>query len=183
MLDWEGNMMERRHWKKHIIDYPLEDYDDTVDRAMAGAFTALEIDDPFAHALNEKAEVSKFAALIGSTVAHDDEACPLFLPTFAHLDDLNAEIDVVQASKPSSVTLEFLSKTWNIKSEVAAKTLNQTTHLNQQGAENDLSWQFTTKDCMLRYKRIDSQFFTDTFFVTAKGNFPHSSGLGNCLHH
>ena len=169
MLDWEGNMMERRHRKKHIIDYPSEDYDDTVDRAMAGAFTALEIDDPFAHALNEKAEVSKFAASIGSTVAHDDEECPLFLPTFAHLDDLKAEIDAAQASKPSSVTPEFLSKIWNIKPELAAKALNQTTHLNRQGADNDLSRQFTTNDRMLRYKRIDSQFFTDTFFVTAKG--------------
>ena len=66
------------------------------------------------HALNEKAKVSKFAAPIGSTVAHNDEQCPLFLPTFAHLDDLKAEIDAAQASKASSVTPEFLSKIWNI---------------------------------------------------------------------
>ena len=165
--------MEQRHRKKHtIIDYPSEDYDDIVDRAMAGTFTALQIEaDPFACALNEKAEVSKFSASIGSTVAHDDEECPLFLPTFAHLDDLKAEIDAAQASKPSSVTPEFLSKIWNIKPELAAEALNQTTHLNQQGADNnDLSLQLTTNGRTLRYKQINSsQFFTDTFFVTAKG--------------
>ena len=39
--------MEQSHCKKHIIDYPLEDCDETVDFAMAGTFTTLEINDPF----------------------------------------------------------------------------------------------------------------------------------------
>ena len=55
---------------------------------------------------------------------------------------------------------------------------NQTTQLNKQGADNDLSRHFSTNDRMLRYCRIDSQFFTDTFFVTARGK---SSSGHTCM--
>ena len=81
MLDWEGNMMEQRHRKQHLIEFPSENYDKTVHRAMAAAFFALEINDPFAHALNQKAEVSKFDASIGSTIAQEDDVPSFFLPS------------------------------------------------------------------------------------------------------
>ena len=44
--------------------------------------------------------------------------------------------------------------------------LKQNTQLCCGSAENDLSCQLSTNDSMLRYnKRINSQFFTVTFFV------------------
>ena len=43
--------------------------------------------------------------------------------------------------------------------------LKQNTQLCCGSAENDLSCHFSTHDSMLRYKRINSQFFTVTFFV------------------
>jgi len=72
-------------------------------------------------------------------------------------------------SKPKTISFDFLSKIWNISEDLASKVLDQTTQLNRQGADNDLSRHFSTNDRMLRYRRINSQFATDTFFVTAKG--------------
>ena len=43
--------------------------------------------------------------------------------------------------------------------------LKQNTQLCCGSAENDLSCHFSTNDSMLRYKRINSQFLTGTFFV------------------
>ena len=79
------------------------------------------------------------------------------------------------AKSPKKPSASFISKIWNIKHDEADKALQQTTNLSRQGADNDLSRQNSTNDRMLRYKRIDSTFFTDTFFVTAKGKSTRSN--------
>ena len=88
--------------------------------------------------------------------------------TFTHLDNFKAEIDAAQASNPTGVSPEFLSKIWRIRKDQASRAIDQTTHRCRHGADNQLSRQYATNDRMLRYKRIDSQFYTDTFFVTKK---------------
>ena len=59
-----------------------------------------------------------------------------------------------------------MSKIWNISNDAASKALAQSTQYCRHGASNALSRQYSTNDRMLRYKRINSQFYTDTFFVT-----------------
>ena len=39
-----------------------------------------------------------------------------------------------------------------------------TTQLNKQDADSTLSCSFSTNDSMLQYKRLDSLFYTDTFY-------------------
>jgi len=102
--------------------------------------------------------------------------CDLFKidePRFMEFDDLINDylphIPAAHASKPKTISSDFISKIWNISEDLASKVLDQTTQLNRQGADNDLSRHFSTNDRMLCYRRINSQFFTDTFFVTAKG--------------
>ena len=194
MLDWEGNMLDRRYQTKHILDMPsisvaTADYQAQVDSAIASSFSALKIDDDvdelasmaqrdvhtFASKLSEKVEESKFSMSIGS-VSVDKVSCDLFEieePMFMEFDDFVNDylphVSAAHASKPKTVSSDFLSKIWNISEDMASKVLNQTTQLNRQGADNDLSRHFSTNDRMLRYRRIDSQFFTDTFFVTARG--------------
>ena len=167
---------------------PVTDFDNVVSSVAVSAFLADEtlnehIHDPggdipylndeclhFAQALNAEAEISKFKAAIGSTVPYVDES--LFLsgePLLTHVDSMKAEIDAALASKPHKVSPQFLSKIWHIKPDLAAKALDQSTHLQRQGGDNDLSKLFSTNDRMLRYRRLKSQFFTDTFFVTAAG--------------
>ena len=60
----------------------------------------------------------------------------------------------------------------------AARTLEATTQLNRQGGSNNLSRNFSTNDRMLRYRRIASKFYTDTFFVTGKAR---STRGYNCM--
>ena len=72
------------------------------------------------------------------------------------------------AERPKGVTAEHISKIWRISEEEARRTLEVTTQLNKQDAESTLSRNFGTNDRALRYRRISSMFFMDTFFATAK---------------
>ena len=66
------------------------------------------------------------------------------------------------------VTKENLAKVWRINEEEARRTLEVTSQLNKQDADSTLSRAFGTNDRMLRYRRLNSVFFMDTFFVTGK---------------
>ena len=72
-------------------------------------------------------------------------------------------------AKPlNKLTLEFLLKIWRINNKHAKAAIEQNTQLYYKGADNDLSKQFSTNDCILRYSRINCEFYTDTFFATSK---------------
>ena len=102
---------------------------------------------------------------IGSTrSAYDTSNCELFYCN--DIDETEFEIFSASAGKPTTVSAEFLAKVWNINQDLATKAIDQNTHLNRKDHSNDLTKMFNTNDRMLRYKRIKSQFFTDTFFVT-----------------
>ena len=91
----------------------------------------------FADNLNQALEISKFGISIGSM-----NACVT--------DDFFVKINSTNAGDKKKIYSDFLSKIWNIDVEVASKVINQTTQLNRQGCDNDLSRQFTTNDRMLR---------------------------------
>ena len=69
------------------------------------------------------------------------------------------------AEKRKGVSPELLDKIWRIDNKTAKRTIRTTTQLNRQEANTKLSRNFGTNDRMLRYRRIKSYFFTDTFFV------------------
>ena len=79
-------------------------------------------------------------------------------------DDSIFELSEAHADTPKGVTAEHLSKVWRISDEAAQQTLEVTTKLNKQDVNASLSRRFGTNDWMLRYKRILSLFYTDTFF-------------------
>jgi hypothetical protein len=134
-----------------------------------------------AELLSTKAEISKFGASIGSCnigfTNTNNEMDDLFDNSFSTtLDDLEAlfekdinpstSISSTTATKPKGVSKSTLSKLWNISEKLADGVINNTTQFNRQNADNSLSRNFSTNDRMLRYKRINSTFFTDTMFVT-----------------
>ena len=80
------------------------------------------------------------------------------------LDEIGSTI----AGQPKGVTPELLSKIWKIPFKMAEETLRVTSQLNRNGENTYLARNLGTNDRMLRYRRIKSQFFTDTFFVTTK---------------
>jgi hypothetical protein len=131
-------------------------------------------------ALSEKAEISKFCASIGScTIGQVDPINDIFESdidtAYDDLDNIfsktispSTDICSTTASQPSGVSSKTLSKLWCINEKLATKAIDQTTQLNRQSADNSLSRNFSTNDRMLRYRRINSTFFTDTLFVTDK---------------
>ena len=96
--------------------------------------------------------------------------CP---PLFTTLDDLEdkfaANLSSMSAKKPNTLTPDFISKIWCIDEDKAASALQQNTHLNRRSNDTSLSRHYSTNDRMLRYKRNNSLFYTDTFFVTGDG--------------
>ena len=73
-----------------------------------------------------------------------------------------------RAEKRKGVSPELLDKICRIDNKTSKRTICTTTQLNRQEANSTLSRNFRTNDRMLRYRRIKSYFFTDTFFVTNK---------------
>ena len=142
-----------------IIEDPLRAHiaasEPSLDSALFGA------------TVNERTIRSKIMAAAGSTTI-DDSGCELFEPAMKLEADIAALIGATSASKPTGITAETLSKIWRIDQVSAARTLKVTTHLNHQGGSENLSRHFGTNDRMLRYRRIASEFYTDTFFVTGK---------------
>jgi len=91
-------------------------------------------------------------------------------------------LSAVTAAERNGISAEVLSKIWRIPIEQATRTLlDMTTQLDKQDADSSLSRIFGTNDCMIRYKRIKSLFYTDTFDVTGKAKSTRGTCVSNCL--
>ena len=82
MLDWEGNMQERKYRKRHIIDAsksrPMSEcyYEEQIDMSTAGTFTTKvsdsfhsmlhNDDEAFSKWLTDRLDSSKFIISVGS---------------------------------------------------------------------------------------------------------------------
>lgn len=122
----------------------------------------------FATALNERTAISKFGVAVGSTVISEADRI---------VDNLfTSEVEAAHAAPPKGVSAQQLSKLWKIDVPTAQRTLQVTSQLKKQDGDSKLSRNFSTNDRMLRYRRINCYFFTDTFFVTksAKSNRGHT---------
>ena len=162
----------------------------SIDSTISSVFTLPDTDSfdniivdtsvmELAQALSQKAEISKFCASIGCcnmnikvpdtdlfTEAKED---PLYDESFFSKDlPIVRNVNSTTASPSKGISKTSLAKLWTISEKLADGVINNTTQLNRQSADNSLSRHFTTNDRMLRYKRINSIFFTDTMFVTDK---------------
>ena len=129
----------------------------------------------FCDLLDDHIALSKFSTAVGSTTARiqDPDSVMDFWDSdsdYASVtDDLkDAFAGASHAEKPKGVDSKLLQKIWRIDSDTAKRTIKTTTQLNRQDVNSKLSRNFGTNDRMLRYRRIKSFFFTDTFFVTKK---------------
>ena len=205
MTDFEGNLHERRYWKKHkgtetftdtvsisaydaladstfdMMNCTLQEHripPDKMTQSMAQIATC-----DFSDSLLMKAEEGKMQTSIGATSSKlavrvselFDSGRSFDEPFTYHLvgddldvEEMNFEVDSLVGGPPKKLDAKFLSKIWCIKHDEAEKVLEQSTILMRQGAPNTLSNRFPTNDRAIRYKRIRSVFFTDTFFATSK---------------
>ena len=187
------NVMQREPVEHNDPNYELsavsgEKWDEWIDQNADEAF---EADDPtfegcldqdvanLARAMNLRGEISKISGSLGSTTmsttASDDlfELDNPFLSTLDEMEmdfskDIKGTVSAAHAEKPKGISSETLSKLWNIREDLAQGAIDATTQLNRQSADNTLSRNFSTNDRMLRYRRINSTFYTDTMFATSK---------------
>ena len=139
-----------------------------VEYAIRAHVAASEIPlDPhlFVATVNERLILSKMMTTdVSTTINHD--SCELY--ESSAYATLFTNIGAISASTTTGITSETLSKIWKIDYTTASRTLEVTNQLNSQGGSDNLSWHFGTKDQMLRYRSISSEFYTDTFFVTRR---------------
>jgi hypothetical protein len=142
----------------------------------------------FATAVHNADVESKFKMSIGSATGRTSSlntgTDPLFIDEPIAIDlgsnlesAMKADVHAT-AGKANGISAIDLAKVWSIDEETATRTLKITTQLKQQDADGSLSRNFSTNDRMLRYKRINTHFFTDTFFVTKKAR---STRGHNCV--
>ena len=151
-----------------------------------------DLDNHFAEALNLRAEVSKVQASVGSTNVSDDDPCSLFdgpyVTTMSNLEEtlsdiispdkineIMSTISAAAADKPQGVKPSVLSKLWCITEKLAESAIEQNTQFSRISADNTLSRQLSSNDRMLRYRRIESTFFTDTMFATPAAKSPRQN--------
>ena len=191
MLDSEFEIVQNPDKKLHLLQNDDADYlefpnvasvdraiDDTINNAMNENVIPLEsLKDihsvPF-HEANIFAEKLAYNSLRGKisscigAVAGSNEPCPLFICTLDELESqFHSEISSIELEKVTGVTPEFLSKIWSVSNEQANDIINASTQFYRIPNDGTLSKQFSTNDRMLRYRRIQSYFFTDTMFVTS----------------
>ena len=165
-------------------------YEDAVDTAISCCYipddkntSRYDTDALFGSNINDKLLESKFKGAIGSTTTSPEECClflnhkPLTLTTEELEESLSSVLDepeitaivqAVAASKSQGATSDQLSKLWMINDELAQGAVDQNTQLARHSSDNILSKQISTNDRMLRYKRIQSVFYSDTMFAKPK---------------
>ena len=79
-----------------------------------------------------------------------------------------ANVSADNNSRSKGVSSDHLPKIWSIHKEAAENTIDCTNQLRKHDTEGVLSRHFSTNYRMLRYKRINSLFFTNKFH--AKGS-------------
>ena len=137
-------------------------YDNSGDhiRAQIADLSGACDPDLFARAVEEKLQSSKFAHAAGCTMGLSPEQREdggLFL---------NLDVAAMHAGAKQGVGKKHLMKVWRINEEEARRTLEITSQLNRQDGASTLSRNLSTNDRQLRYRRLNSVFFMDTFMVT-----------------
>ena len=188
MLDEDGNMREVEGRQKYIVeDHEISYFDLPTIDAVEAQINSLLKDSHLEYQtkggtichssaeLNAQKIVSKLedwalryniSSAIGNTVIGEN-SCILFSTSYDELDNkFSSSISSLSANNSKGVSPEFLEKIWCITPEQASDAITRNSQHNRQSTEGMLSRHFSTNDRMLRYRRIKSNFFTDTMFVT-----------------
>ena len=91
------------------------------------------------------------------------------------IDDID-EIMAASAGKSKEIKPEHLSKVWRINLDEAGRTLDVTTQHQTHSVDPKIARNYGTNNRMLRYRRLKTYFYMDTFFATKKAG-PSSRGF------
>ena len=146
----------------------------------------------FAWAIGVRGEISKVYGNLKSTnVSPADGVSSIFdEPVMLTIDSLDSllmsmldpsEVPAVQASiaaiaadKSSGISLKLLAKLWCIPDNLPKGAIDQSAQLCRHNAYKCMSRNLSANDRMLKYKQLQTGFFTDTTFALM-----HKSTCGN----
>lgn len=159
------NRTTQQHVSSHI---------DEVDAHLKGLCPTL-VPEVFAAKLQRQREVGHFSSTIGSCNVHSNETLfPEVIDDLSGIEIGSLDFDdeflasSAFARGATGVSPEHLSKVWRLDFDTAKRTIQETTQLRKQAPLDSLSRNYPTNDRMLRYKRIRTYFYMDTFFATSK---------------
>ena len=180
---------EREEDMYELLHVTSDKQNKNIDINLSSVFVADNNDDAinnldrdFSNVLNLKVEVSKFAASIGSCNVSEDpsgmfyepicttlhelqEALWLVLNASAQVESVKAVIASFEANISKVVPADYLSNLWYISEPLVEGVIDQNTQQCRHIADNVFSRQFLTNDQMLKYRRIQSTFYTATMFA------------------
>ena len=172
MINYRGEISNDSHQSSHLMllppkrDFPdisaLQDSWEDDLYSMIGSFESsnCQIDtvtSTLSTALNLRGEIST----LRSSVAND-KTCRNIIDLTTPVIDIFA----TNASTPRGSDHNHIAKLWQISEKLAKGVLERNSELKRHNADNTLSRHFSTNDRMLRYRRINSVFFTDTMFAS-----------------
>ena len=188
MLDFEGNIIHedlrepRSILEERDEDINMEDYGDEapeisalMDQTCNNSISISRVDydpdtthrtsdmkaisttlnpDSLAMALQQRLHIGKFGMSVGAVPG--------------------MQISAAHQEKPKGIRPERLAKVFCIDEETAKRTIQVTTQRVKRIQDPTLDRNFSTNDRMLRYKRLETHFFTDTFFATKQSKMKKS---------
>ena len=183
-----------------IAQITVDDWEDNIDTNISCAHVTPCVAEPnisgdneveeFAKALSLRGEVSKMFGTLGSTDAsfsnkslfdepitsdmNELESVLMSMLDPSEVNEVQAAISAISADKSAGISPEMLAKVWCIPENLAKCAVDQNTQLCRHNADNHLSRHLSTNDRMLRYRRLQSIFYTDTMFA-----LKHRSTRGN----
>ena len=179
---------EREEDMYELSHVTADELNKNIDINLSSVFVADNHDDVinnldryFSNALNLKGEASKFDDSIEScniseypcglfgepicTILDElEEALGSVLDDSAQVESVKSVIASVEENHSKVVSSEYLSKLWYISEPLAGVVIDQNTQRCHHSADNVFSRPFLTNYQMLRYRRIQSTFYTDTMF-------------------
>ena len=154
MLDQYGEMRRQRQRLDNVL---IGKVDVHAEEPTDGISTSRDI------------QISKVLTDISECLSHGSFATRL------RGDDYR--IKALSSSKRLGISAFDLAATWNISREIAKNTLDVTTQLCVRSSKNpSLARRYPTNDRMLRYNRLTTTLFMDTFLATSKKGFKSSRG-------
>ena len=184
-----------------IAHVSVDKWEDQIDANISVAYSMPTVSvstgnnesEEFMHALGLRGEISKVYGTLGSTNVNEFTCANNSLfdePSTCSIDSLEsmllsmmdpveatkvqASVNAISADPLTGVSPKLLSKLWCVPENLAKDAIAQSTQLCRHNADNYMSRNISTNDRMLRYRRLQSVFFTDTMFA-----LKHRSTRGN----
>ena len=162
ILNYDGELTDRCRRSKHVMERESEDayiaavstsdFNETVDKLTTEAFTSSNMnndeynhDAMFSNALNQRTEISKMMASIGSVTISDEKDSIFVTPIGGSFDELREilidelgeetvtsvedRVNSVQATIYKGVNKDFLSNIWLVSEDLAECDIDKNTQL------------------------------------------------------